>query len=512
MSLGLVSYDSSSEESDDEEPSENKLQASIVSTKPTVGVNPNAATKDRHRKLKNQYLGAGTDSKETESIVLPTTPRSISQEEDGEYNASKSKLALPPPKRKGSAIKIPAPALPEPDSDDDEIEEPQHKRKKSGKKISSLFAMLPQPKHATVKQTNRILIPHTLTKKVTKPSPKLQPKSSTLNSANEELLGEVEGDNFFSLESSAEKAQTSSSFLPTTKNRQSSNIGSSHLQNESDKKTPHNQGISTTLKSDVREGLTVSSNLERTKPRSGINISEMKANKFIEERGQVHQNQSRQSSKLVSASFETSRDGETAPQKKPNKLVTSIKPELNEEPLDFTSKKTPYGYQMLPSSGASSSSHPAHSAQPVEYGSTNSYDQQDYYHQQGADNYHYPASSDPATSYHGNTQDSSLIHDKAFQRVVGKGNIDPSTLNIIDVNADEHMGTVNAEDWMLKSMTEEKEAREELRKEQLPTHQQKRKHQITYLARQARERELELKNSWAQNRMTRKQTQAKYGF
>lgn len=79
MSLGLVSYDSSSEESDDEEPSENKLQASIVSTKPTVGVNPNAATKDRHHKLKNQYLGAGTDSKETESIVLPTTPRSISQ-------------------------------------------------------------------------------------------------------------------------------------------------------------------------------------------------------------------------------------------------------------------------------------------------------------------------------------------------------------------------------------------------------------------------------------------------
>lgn len=49
-----------------------------------------------------------------------------------------------------------------------------------------------------------------------------------------------------------------------------------------------------------------------------------------------------------------------------------------------------------------------------------------------------------------------------FQRMVGKGNIDPSTLNIIDVNADEHMGTVNAEDWMLKSMTEEKEAREEL--------------------------------------------------
>uniref|UniRef100_T1HEY0 Uncharacterized protein n=2 Tax=Rhodnius TaxID=13248 RepID=T1HEY0_RHOPR len=41
---------------------------------------------------------------------------------------------------------------------------------------------------------------------------------------------------------------------------------------------------------------------------------------------------------------------------------------------------------------------------------------------------------------------------------------------------------------------------------------QRRKHQITFLAAQAREQELELSNQWASNRMTRKQTQAKYGF
>ncbi|KAF6216513.1 hypothetical protein GE061_000855 [Apolygus lucorum] len=61
----------------------------------------------------------------------------------------------------------------------------------------------------------------------------------------------------------------------------------------------------------------------------------------------------------------------------------------------------------------------------------------------------------------------------------------------------------------------------ELSKEQ-PTHSfkrksecsslQRRKHQITYLAEQAKAQELELRNNWAQNRMTRKQTQAKYGF
>lgn len=41
---------------------------------------------------------------------------------------------------------------------------------------------------------------------------------------------------------------------------------------------------------------------------------------------------------------------------------------------------------------------------------------------------------------------------------------------------------------------------------------QKKKHQITWLAAQAKAREVELKNQWAANRNTRKQTQAKYGF
>ena len=45
-----------------------------------------------------------------------------------------------------------------------------------------------------------------------------------------------------------------------------------------------------------------------------------------------------------------------------------------------------------------------------------------------------------------------------------------------------------------------------------PTGQQRRKHQITYLIHQAKERELELKNTWSENKLSRRQTQAKYGF
>ena len=45
-----------------------------------------------------------------------------------------------------------------------------------------------------------------------------------------------------------------------------------------------------------------------------------------------------------------------------------------------------------------------------------------------------------------------------------------------------------------------------------PSTVSKRKHQITYLAFQAKEREQLLKNQWAANAQTKRQTQAKYGF
>lgn len=40
----------------------------------------------------------------------------------------------------------------------------------------------------------------------------------------------------------------------------------------------------------------------------------------------------------------------------------------------------------------------------------------------------------------------------------------------------------------------------------------KRKHQITYLAFEAKAREQELKNQWAQNRANKMATKNKYGF
>ncbi|KAF4528344.1 hypothetical protein B566_EDAN006599 [Ephemera danica] len=81
-------------------------------------------------------------------------------------------------------------------------------------------------------------------------------------------------------------------------------------------------------------------------------------------------------------------------------------------------------------------------------------------------------------------------------------------VNIIELHGDNMMP--DPKEWMLKQMTEEQESH--AHKSSQPSSAHRRKHQITYLAFQAKEREIELKNQWAQNRMTKKQTQSKYGF
>jgi proline-rich protein PRCC len=46
----------------------------------------------------------------------------------------------------------------------------------------------------------------------------------------------------------------------------------------------------------------------------------------------------------------------------------------------------------------------------------------------------------------------------------------------------------------------------------IPSSDARRKHQITWLAIEAREREMKLQNQWAESKLTKRQTQAKYGW
>ncbi|KAF8795023.1 proline-rich protein PRCC-like [Argiope bruennichi] len=100
-----------------------------------------------------------------------------------------------------------------------------------------------------------------------------------------------------------------------------------------------------------------------------------------------------------------------------------------------------------------------------------------------------------------------FLKDESFKKMLGRKK---EEVQIIDVNADDQL--TGKEQWLMQSLTEEKIHRPSKRKGEMPTQQQKRKHQITYLAFQAKERELDLKNQWSLNRSTRRETQAKYGF
>ena len=80
-------------------------------------------------------------------------------------------------------------------------------------------------------------------------------------------------------------------------------------------------------------------------------------------------------------------------------------------------------------------------------------------------------------------------------------------IQLIDININDEMG--GNRDF-LKTISQEKQDEEVGGPAPNPT--MKRKHHITYLAHQAKARELALKEEWARNRITRNQSKAKYGF
>lgn len=523
MSLGLVSYESSSDESDSGEENEylklNESSEENLQVKgPTVG-----AGLSQHA----QPSSSGRDAKPLGGLFssLPS-PKAIKKQgnsqEDVVTSSRDSKPFINPQTKKASAVKIVAPSLPEPDSDSDE--EPQTKKVKTGKKISSLFAMLPEPKHATLKQTNRLLIPHTLTKK--KPDlpsnvKKYQPAKTASNLSvirSSETDGgdgfdDEDNSNFFSLSNDKDDKSSVSSnrekeqVITFDKSMDTQPVVQVSHDNKHERQVPvsHEQ-VTPTVTHTGPKNVPLPEEPSRTVPSKLVSPSINQSEATV----QAPPLTSQRESKLLKS---VQPDMNEQPLNFSGQRTPYVQPDKNEQPLSFNNKRTPYGYQSQPSASY------GYTPQSEQYGVSNQedygtyqggypgYQQQEYpmYHEQYAGESSYSGGHSSAIS-------SSMMQDKDFQRMIGKGKFDPHAANIIDVNADDHISTVRAEDWMLKSMTEEKQAREKLSKEELPTSQQKRKHQITYLARQAKERELELKNSWAQNRMTRKQTQAKYGF
>lgn len=87
------------------------------------------------------------------------------------------------------------------------------------------------------------------------------------------------------------------------------------------------------------------------------------------------------------------------------------------------------------------------------------------------------------------------------------GDEDADRIQLVDVNVNDHL--LHNKEY-LKSLTAEKDQVDKDAPQPNPT--VRRKHHITYLAHQAKQRELALKEEWARNRATRNQSRAKYGF
>ncbi|CAD0194528.1 unnamed protein product [Chrysodeixis includens] len=121
---------------------------------------------------------------------------------------------------------------------------------------------------------------------------------------------------------------------------------------------------------------------------------------------------------------------------------------------------------------------------------------------------------EPSSSHNGEASSNTMeLDDEAIMKLVGaRGKRRREEIQIVEVNQKEVLA--NAREMLMKGLMDDttKRVSASKKKGNEPTTQQRRKHQITYLAFQAKANEAELQNQWANNRMSKRQTQAKYGF
>uniref|UniRef100_A0A3Q3AB42 Proline rich mitotic checkpoint control factor n=1 Tax=Kryptolebias marmoratus TaxID=37003 RepID=A0A3Q3AB42_KRYMA len=335
-------------------------------------------------------------------LPAPKASGSAGRKEGPKHAARDSSFlsGLPKPKKRTEPVKITVPQVQRRDSDSDD-DEPAKKLQAQGAG-SGLSSILPKPKNLTVKETDRPLIPHTLTKRQEAKAPK--PPGAPAQG----LIGS-------SASPSAIKAAAKSAAMQVARQ-----IATDEQDNEEDI-TPQNY-------------------------------------------------------------FSLEESSQPLPA-----VVPSLDPEPESDaPLDFGG---------------------THGGEGIWRGQYNQYEESMGYY-----NEPYYQDPNPGLAEDEEPEQSAMFDDEGFMRLQGKRNRGKEEVKFLEIKGDDQLS--GNQQWMTKNISEEKQTRQSYskRKGEQPTGQQRRKHQITYLIHQAKERELELKNSWAENRLTRRQTQAKYGF
>lgn len=359
-------------------------------------------------------------------------------------------LGLPKPKKRTEPVKIAAPELHKGDSDSEEDEPTKKKTVLQGSSEGAgLSALLPQPKNLTVKETNRLLLPHAFSRKPSDGSSDTKP-SRQASKTKSSSLAPVVGTTTTTPSPSAIKAAAKSAALQVTKQI---------TQEEDD--------------SD-----------EEVAPENFFSLPEKAEPPGVEPYPYPVP---------------------TVPEELPpgTEPEPAFQDDAANAPLEFKMAAGSSGAPWMPKPGDDYNYN-----QFSTYGDANAAGAyyQDYY--SGG---YYPAQDPALVSPQEIAPDASFIDDEAFKRLQGKRNRGREEINFVEIKGDDQLS--GAQQWMTKSLTEEKTMKSFSKKKgEQPTGQQRRKHQITYLIHQAKERELELKNTWSENKLSRRQTQAKYGF
>ncbi|XP_068693496.1 proline-rich protein PRCC-like [Montipora foliosa] len=368
-------------------------------------------------------------------------------------------------------IKIAIPTAPKTDSDEEDDAPTTKKIIAPSEGGSGLKSLLPKPKHSitlkadnpnkpSVKLASRPLVPHTLTKKATAASKK--PQKSTKKNQAEGSISDDEDDevveSFFTFSDKSDNEKITTVDL---------NTGSNDVKLRESRVEVQSAPRELTFDGNLPSNVTI--------PQSSVTrSSEITQSRMMDE---PH----------------AQTDYESVENMKTDEMATRTYYYEQQEPV----KNQQYG------DGGISTDHQAN----YSYGIGASAGTESYY-DQGTESctYTYPAGAVGQT--HHQPQETNIDLEK-LQKLTGRRNRHEE-INIVDVNADDQIG--NAAEMMAKYGTEEVIHTSSRKKKDMPTAQQRRKHQITYLAFQAKEREFELRQQWSANRQTRRQTQSKYGF
>lgn len=119
----------------------------------------------------------------------------------------------------------------------------------------------------------------------------------------------------------------------------------------------------------------------------------------------------------------------------------------------------------------------------------------------------------PEQEYHLDSDGNVALDERAMEYLCGKRGVkrknEFENIDVVEISGDDIKP--DEREWLVKALTEE-QAQRPLSVSSGPGGQSKKKHQITYLAHQAKAMEIELKNQWATSKANRQQSRSKYGF